>query len=127
FNHAQGVTGALCYDKGVFIQYFEGSSDAVERVYARIRASSLHEGLVELSQGPIDDRELDGWHMAFCQTPASILQVLANIGWGANMPITRNSNKSDPGLSQVIYHWNRWQADGMPAGPSLRDKAELPA
>ncbi|MEO5629138.1 MAG: BLUF domain-containing protein, partial [Thermomonas sp.] len=41
FNHAQGVTGALCYDKGVFIQYFEGSSDAVERVYARIRASSL--------------------------------------------------------------------------------------
>ena len=127
FNQAQGVSGALCYDNGVFIQYFEGPSDAMDLVYARIKASSRHESLVELTNGPITTRQFEGWYMAFCHAPASILQVLANSGWEDNMPVTRSADGPNRGLSLPLYHWNRWQAAGMPAGPSLRDKVELPA
>lgn len=122
FNEGIGVSGALCYDDGIFIQYFEGPEDAVARVYARIRASPMHAQLTEISRNQIDQRQFDGWYMAFCQTPDSILQGLANIGWETNMPVTRTASEPDPGLSLLLFHWNRWQAEGVKAA-ALRNRA----
>ncbi len=119
FNERLGVSGALCYDDGVFIQYFEGPPHAMEQVYARIASSHLHDQLTEISRNPIEERQFDGWYMAFCKAPDSILQVLANIGWEANMPVTRTSSEPNRGLSLLLYHWNRWQAANRQ--PQLRD------
>jgi hypothetical protein len=122
FNEGIGVSGALCYDEGVFIQYFEGPEEAVERVYARITASPLHTQVTEISRNAIDVRQFDGWYMASCRTPDSILQVLANIGWEANMPVTRTTTEPNPGLSLLLYHWNRWMAekkDAAATGPRM--------
>lgn len=119
FNEGLGVSGALCYDDGVFIQYFEGPAHAMEQVYARIASSHLHDQLTEISRNPIEERQFDGWYMAFCKTPDSILQVLANIGWEANMPVTRTTSEPNRGLSLLLYHWNRWQAENKQ--PVVRD------
>lgn len=119
FNEGLGVSGALCYDEGVFIQYFEGPARAMEQVYARISASCLHDQLTEISRNPIEERQFDGWYMAFCKVPDSILQVLANIGWEANMPVTRTTSEPNRGLSLLLYHWNRWQAEKD--RPAVRD------
>ena len=73
FNQGAGVSGVLCYDNGVFIQYFEGPEAGVRRVYERIRASAIHRQLEELSSAPIAERQFDGWHMAFCQAPETLL------------------------------------------------------
>lgn len=113
FNQAAGVSGVLCYHDGLFIQYFEGPASAVERAYARIRASTRHRDLVELSRHPIDARQFQQWHMAFCQAPETLLQVLANIGWEDNIPVTRSQAEPSKALGEILFRWNRWVAGGQ--------------
>ena len=115
-----GVSGVLCYDNGVFIQYFEGPEAGVRRVYERIRASAIHRQLEELSSAPIAERQFDGWHMAFCQAPETLLQALANTGWEANLPVTRSADEAHRGLGLVLFHWNRWVA-GDARAPARED------
>jgi hypothetical protein len=115
FNQGVGVSGVLCYDGGVFVQYFEGPEAAVRQVYERILASRLHQQLEELSYAPVQARQFDGWHMAFCQLPETVLQALANTGWEADLPVTRGASEPNRGLSMLLYRWNRWVAGGQRA------------
>ena len=120
FNREVGVTGALLYDDGVFIQYFEGEPAAVERVYARILAASSHRNVQELARGPIAARQFEGWYMAFCHAPETVMQVIANAGWEDQIPVTRSGAEPNKGLGLLLYHWNRWLAGGrQPASPAL--------
>ena len=64
-NARAGLTGVLLFDGGCFMQYVEGSAEALGRLYPRIKASPLHTGLVELMREPIARREFPEWSMAF--------------------------------------------------------------
>ena len=55
FNQGAGVSGVLCYDNGVFIQYFEGPEAGVRRVYERIRAAAIHRQLADTSVSAVED------------------------------------------------------------------------
>lgn len=124
FNQRVGVTGVLCYDDGLFIQYFEGPYAALEQAYARIRGSALHRDLVELSSSAIAERQFEHWHMAFCHAPETLLQVLANAGWEDNIPITRSEAEPSKVLGEILFRWNRWLADGQRDVPlALRERA----
>jgi Sensors of blue-light using FAD len=64
-NARAGLTGVLLYDAGNFMQYVEGPADALARVYASIRGSRLHTGVIEILREPIRVREFPEWSMAF--------------------------------------------------------------
>lgn len=68
-NQRHGVTGILLYGEGNFMQCVEGPPDAVELVYARIRASRLHHDLIKLMDEPSAERYFPDWYMGV--TPAS--------------------------------------------------------
>lgn len=124
FNREVGVSGVLCYDDGLFIQYFEGPYAAIARAYARIRASTMHRELVELSSSAISERQFEHWHMAFCQTPETLLQVLANAGWEDNIPVTRSEGEPSKAVGEILFRWNRWVAGGQQAAHApLRENA----
>ena len=77
-NDEVGVTGVLLYHDGAFLQYFEGPPAAVEEVYARIRRSTLHRGLIELTREPVTHRSFGQWVMGFTQVPPSTLLQMTN-------------------------------------------------
>ena len=62
-NPKHGVTGALCFADGVFIQVLEGGRDAVNRLYGRIVADGRHKDVVLLSYQEIDERRFASWSM----------------------------------------------------------------
>jgi Sensors of blue-light using FAD len=64
-NSRAGLTGVLLYDSGHFMQYVEGPAQALAHVYASIRGSSLHTGMIEILREPIHAREFPEWSMAF--------------------------------------------------------------
>ena len=64
-NSRAGLTGVLLYDGGNFMQYVEGPAEALARVYASIRGSSLHTGVIEILREPMRAREFPEWSMAF--------------------------------------------------------------
>jgi len=62
-NPKQGLTGALCFAEGIFIQVLEGGRDAVNRVYLRIAADARHKEVVLLAYEEIGERRFAGWSM----------------------------------------------------------------
>ncbi len=62
-NHKSGVTGALCFSEGVFIQVLEGGRTAVSKLYNRIAGDARHTDVVLLNFDEIDERRFSGWSM----------------------------------------------------------------
>jgi hypothetical protein len=62
-NARTGVTGALCFSEGIFIQVLEGGRSAVSKLYNRIAADSRHTDVVLLSYDEIEERRFAGWSM----------------------------------------------------------------
>ena len=56
-NVQHDVTALLIYDSGNFMQCIEGPSQGLATVYAHIRNSPLHRGIIELLMATIPVRE----------------------------------------------------------------------
>lgn len=64
-NAAVGVTGALLYADGTFMQALEGPDVAVNAVYARVRDDPRHRQILTLLDAPIATRSFADWAMGF--------------------------------------------------------------
>jgi Sensors of blue-light using FAD len=62
-NAKSGVTGALCFSEGVFMQVLEGGRNAVNQLYTRIAVDARHRDVVLLSYDEIEERRFAGWSM----------------------------------------------------------------
>ncbi|MEZ5744760.1 MAG: BLUF domain-containing protein [Sphingomonadaceae bacterium] len=74
FNQACGVTGALLYVEGTFIQVLEGRFAYLEDTFERICCDFRHEKLRLLDLVPVDGRLFYGWSMA-CLTVEGAREV----------------------------------------------------
>jgi hypothetical protein len=66
-NSEHGITGALLYADGDFIQLLEGPRDQVLETFRHIQNSPLHRGVIALINGPATERQFANWSMAYSQ------------------------------------------------------------
>jgi len=64
-NLQESITGVLLYSHGNFMQCLEGPAANVQKLYASIKADSMHRGVTLLLNSPIRSREFADWAMAF--------------------------------------------------------------
>jgi hypothetical protein len=64
-NEVAGITGAMVYGQGQFIQILEGEEAAVTALYERIVADPRHQAILKLADKPITERTFVKWSMAF--------------------------------------------------------------
>jgi hypothetical protein len=83
FNAKVGVTGVLLHSVGSFFQYIEGPPEGVDEAYARIQAAYGHHQIVELFNGPVQQRAFGDSLMGFAQAPRSTLMKLEQAQWRA--------------------------------------------
>ncbi len=62
-NARDGVTGALMFRGGVFVQLLEGEGAAIERVFERICRDLRHRRIVLLDFSDVDRRAFGEWDM----------------------------------------------------------------
>lgn len=62
-NVPRGVTGALLYADGAFLQVIEGPPDAVDEVYGRIRQDPRHDRVMTLLDAAVETRAFPEWPM----------------------------------------------------------------
>ncbi len=62
-NAAAGITGLLLSRWDLFLQILEGSHEAVEGTFARIRRDLRHVEVTLLHSGPAEARFFPGWDM----------------------------------------------------------------
>lgn len=72
-NDAQGITGALVYAEGVFLQILEGEGVQIQALMARIRRDVRHESVIVLREGEIPSAIFGNWKMAYVSaTPQQV-------------------------------------------------------
>ncbi len=64
-NAAVGVTGALLYTDGNFMQVLEGPREAVMETFDRIERDARHRGVLVMLRQEIEEREFPEWSMGF--------------------------------------------------------------
>ena len=66
-NQAEGITGLICHNEGVFIQLLEGGRNAVNGRYKQIIDDARHRDVILLAYEEIAEREFAGWAMGHVQ------------------------------------------------------------
>ena len=64
-NRAVGVTGALLYADGNFLQVLEGEPSAVDGVYRRVQKDARHRGVLTMYDARTPERAFPDWSMGF--------------------------------------------------------------
>jgi hypothetical protein len=97
-NALSGVTGALLYCDGNFMQYFEGEDAAVMKTFERIRKSDSHYQINELMNQPILEREFGDWAMGFSRSSPGEFVELAAARW-------KGAAQTGPGARLLRSFW----------------------
>lgn len=63
-NGGLGLTGALCFLDGVYMQYLEGEQATIDALYLRIRDDHRHTQVRMLERRNIPERAFPSWSMA---------------------------------------------------------------
>ncbi|WP_290906486.1 BLUF domain-containing protein [Aquabacterium sp.] len=107
-REACGVTGVLLHQGGNFFQYLEGPEEGVAQVYARVKKATSHHGLIELLNGPVEQRHFTAWTMGFAEAARSDLQRIAHASWATELGrISSAANAANPGLVLLLDFWHR--------------------
>ena len=75
-NERDGLTGALLFHGGRFIQIFEGEDDIVRRRYAEIASDPRHRSVQKMREKQIGARQFPQWTMGFRAPSAESVKEL---------------------------------------------------
>jgi len=105
FNRQNEVTGVLLYSGSHFMQCFEGPDEAVQKVYARILASSKHKDVVVMMEEPITQRAFGSWLMGSAKATESELLKLSTEQWTQRSSETTYPPAMPSGLGMLQVFW----------------------
>ena len=98
-NSAQGISGALIYADGMFLQILEGEHDPVQALMAAILKDVRHENVLILREGTIPSAKFSRWDMAYIAATAAEAANWAGVGAA--------TAKSDDGARDVADNVHR--------------------
>jgi Sensors of blue-light using FAD len=97
-NGAKGITGALVYAEGMFLQILEGDKVVLQGLMTKIQRDVRHENVFVLRKGEVPTAIFGGWKMAYVS--ATPKQVAKWAGIGA-------ANDTTESLSETAEEQNR--------------------
>lgn len=98
-NRLSGVTGALLYLNGNFLQVLEGPAEDVAATLERIKKDQRHRGLLVLSDREVEERCFPQWSMGFETVSSEDLAAHQDV-FKLNADQFRNQNTG--GLEQQV-------------------------
>ena len=95
-NGSKGITGALVYVDGVFLQILEGDPEAVQELMARISGDVRHETVTVLKQGIVPAAIFSDWKMAYVSATAQQVAKWAGLSGTIAIPDILTDIRNDP-------------------------------
>lgn len=95
-NARLGITGMLLHKDGNFMQALEGPAAAVEELSRKIQSDPRHHHVMILIQGPLGQRNFDGWSMGFQNIDLLSDQDRQNVSPFLNEPFLETSYRTAP-------------------------------
>lgn len=101
-NERRGVTGALVYVEGVFLQILEGPEDTVRSLMTRIAADSRHASLKIVHEAEVETPMFSTWRMAYLTpTPGELADWLGLAGAASLEQILAEVHQASAGGPRV--------------------------
>jgi hypothetical protein len=94
-NARAGITGALAYVDGCFLQVLEGEAAAVQRLMGRIATDLRHETVIVLQAGEIAAPAFPDWQMAYVSATAAQIAEWAGLSVKTALPETLDALRRD--------------------------------
>lgn len=120
-NATKGITGALIYVDGVFLQILEGETDTVQELMARISKDVRHETVTVLKQGEISSAIFSDWKMAYVSATPQQVAEWAGLSGTIAIPEILTDMRQDP---QRTAQLAAGILSVLTAGPTAQTKAE---
>jgi len=95
-NAAKGITGALIYVDGIFLQVLEGETGTVQELMARISKDVRHETVTVLKQGEISSAIFSDWKMAYVSATPQQVAEWAGLSGAIAIPEILTDMRQDP-------------------------------
>lgn len=95
-NATKGITGALVYVDGVFLQILEGDTKVVQDLMAKISRDVRHETVTVLKQGEIPRAVFSDWKMAYVSATAAQVAQWAGLSGSTAIPDILADMRNDP-------------------------------
>lgn len=105
-NATTGVTGALVYGNGHFLQVLEGGQQALNRLYHdRIVRDDRHDGISLLVFEPIQERLFGNWLMGLVKVEGPTNEILKQTtGKGIFEPTAMSAVQAKAFLLGIAHH-----------------------
>lgn len=94
-NARSGITGALAYVDGCFLQVLEGEAAAVQQLMARIATDLRHERVTVLQAGEIAVPAFPDWQMAYVSATSAQVAEWAGLSARTELPETLAALRQD--------------------------------
>lgn len=84
-NEARGITGALVYVDGVFLQILEGRKERVLELMRNIERDSRHASVTVFDESEVDVPSFSSWRMAYLSATPEQLAIWAGLAGTATL------------------------------------------
>lgn len=101
-NARKGITGALVYVDGVFLQILEGDTQIIHELMARIARDVRHETVTVLKQGEIPSPSFSDWKMAYVSASKEQIAQWAGLSTTTSMPDMLADLQGDPAKATQV-------------------------
>lgn len=120
-NAQAGITGALVYVDGFFLQILEGDAKAVQELMGRIAKDVRHETVTVLKRGQVSAAAFSDWNMAYVSATAEQVAKWAGLSGTTGAPDVVADMQSHPAkVTQVAEHIRRVLAGEPGVPPSVK-------
>lgn len=96
WNATKGITGALVYADGVFLQILEGDRVEVQELMVKILGDLRHETVTVLRECELPCAVFGGWQMAYVSATPAQVAAWAGLSVAAGDREVLNSTGEDP-------------------------------
>lgn len=101
-NARRGVTGALVYVDGFFLQILEGERDVVQRLMRSIGQDSRHGSVTVFHEAEVGAPMFGGWHMAYLHAAPDQLAVWAGLDGSTTIDALLDDMRAAPGRASRL-------------------------
>ena len=96
-NHTKGITGALIYNEGIFLQILEGNQGDVKSLAERISHDKRHAAFRLIFENEVAERLFASWDMACIRPSAKEMASWARMAGTTTVRDVVNTLQKEPG------------------------------
>lgn len=101
-NDQKGITGALVYVDGFFLQILEGERESVLRLMKRISGDLRHETVTVLQEGDVSSAAFSDWKMAFVSATPQQVAEWAGLSGHTKLPDVLRDMRKDRQMASDV-------------------------